>query len=47
MKTAGTGFKYQLDGKEIKNFDEFQRKLEDIEVTIEVENLVVKAKTVK
>ena len=47
MKTQGAGFKYQLDGKEIKNFDDFQRKLEDIEVTIEVDKLIVKAKTVK
>ena len=47
MKTTGVGFKYQLDGKEIKDFDEFEKKIKNIEVTIEVENLIVKAKMVK
>lgn len=47
MKTQGVGFKYQLDGITLKDIDEFERKIRDIEVTIEVENLVVKAKTVK
>lgn len=47
MKTEGTGFKYQLDGITLKDFDEFEKKIKNIEVTIEVENLIVKAKTVK
>lgn len=47
MKTIGNGFNYYLDGKQLKDFDEFERKIKNIEVKIEVENLEIKAKTVE
>ena len=45
MKVQGVGFSYYLDGKELKNFDEFERKIKNIEVTVEVTNLRIDART--
>jgi hypothetical protein len=45
MKTKGT-FKHFLNGKELTE-EEFQRKIKDIEVIIEVDKLIVKAKRKK
>lgn len=45
MKVQGVGFSYYLDNKELKNFDEFERKIKNIEVTVEVTNLRIDART--
>lgn len=47
MQTKGTGFRHFLDGIEVNTFEEFQRKIKNIEVTIEVDKLNVIAKTIK
>lgn len=45
MTTSGNGFTYWINNKECKNFDEWERKIKNIEVTIEVTNLRIDAKT--
>jgi len=46
MKISGEGFKYWLDDKQLRDFDEFERKTKNIEVKIEIDKLDVRAKTV-
>lgn len=47
MKLKLTGFKYFLDGVELKDFDEFEKKIEklDVETTVETNKLKVNART--
>ena len=45
MKVQGVGFSYYLDDKKLKDFDEFERKIKNIEVTVEVTNLRIDART--
>ena len=47
MKTAGKGFKYWLDGEQIKDFDTFEKKIKNINVKINVEGLNLYAKSGK
>jgi hypothetical protein len=45
MKTKGEGFKYVFNGVEVKDFDEFEKLIKNKDVEINVENLVISAKT--
>ena len=45
MKTEGKGFKYFLNGEQIKDFDAFEKKIKNIDVTIKVEGLNIYART--
>lgn len=45
MKIEGTGFKYWLNEKQMRNFDEFERKIKNIEVEINIDKLNVRATT--
>lgn len=45
MKVQGMGFSYFLDGKELKNFDTFEKRIMLLDVTIEVTNLRIDART--
>ena len=47
MKVRGTGFSYYLDNKELKNFDAWEKAIKNIEVTVDVEGLEIRAKTIK
>ncbi len=46
MKTEGVGFTYFYNDEELKNFDEFEKKIKTKNVVIEVNNLEVRAKDV-
>ena len=46
MKTEGKGFTFFLDEIKLRDFDEFERKIKNIEVKIEVKNLEIHAKRV-
>jgi hypothetical protein len=45
MKTQGN-FKYFLDGKQLKDFDEFENKTKNVDVSINVIGLEIYAKVV-
>ena len=46
MKTKGKGFKYFLDGEELKDFDTFEKKIKQLEIKeINVEGLNIYART--
>ncbi len=47
MKTVGTGFTYFLDGKVLKDFDEWERKIKNLNVETKVKGLELHAKTIK
>ena len=47
MKVEGNGFKYYLDNIEVKDFDTFEKKIKNIDVTINVEGLNLYAKSGK
>ena len=47
MKTTGNGFRYWVDEVEYKNFDDWEKKIKNLNVTTDVEGLNLKAKTVK
>ena len=47
MKVEGNGFKYYLDNIEVKDFDTFEKKIKNIDVTIKVEGLNLYAKSGK
>ena len=47
MKVKGEGFKYFLNGEQIKDFDTFEKKIKNIDVTIKVEGLNIYAKSGK
>ena len=45
MKVTGEGFSYWLNSVKLKNFDEFERKIKNIEVEINIDKLNVRATT--
>lgn len=48
MKVTGNGFKFFLDGEQLKNFDEFEKKISKIEVkeiTVDSKDLIINART--
>ena len=47
MKVKGEGFKYFLNGEQIRDFDTFEKKIKNINVTIKVEGLNIYAKSEK
>ena len=44
MKVVGS-FKYFLNGEQVKDFDTFEKKIKNIDVTIKVEGLNIHART--
>ena len=47
MKAVGNGFKYFLNDEQVKDFDTFENKIKNIDVTIKVEGLNIYARTEK
>jgi len=47
MKVRGTGFSYYLDDKELKNFDAWEKVIKNIEVTVDVIGLEIRAKAIQ
>jgi len=47
MKAEGSRFTYFLNGEQIKDFDTFEKKLKSLDVTIEVTNFRIDARTKK
>ena len=49
MKLKLTGFKYYLDEVELKDYDEFEKKIKklDVEITVDTNKLKVNARTRK
>ena len=47
MNVKGTGFTYLLDGKVLKDYDEFERKIKNLNVETFVKGLELHAKTIK
>lgn len=45
MKSEGNQFTYFLNGEQIKDFDTFEKKLKSLDVTIEVTNFRIDART--
>ena len=45
MKAEGNQFTYFLNGEQIKDFDTFEKKLKSLDVTIEVTNFRIDART--
>ena len=45
MKATG-GFEYYLDGVKLKGYDEFEKKIKNMEIKINVDNLKIYAVTV-
>lgn len=47
MTTSGNGFSYYLDNVKLKNFDAFEKAIKNIEVTVDIAGLELRAKTIK
>ena len=45
MKATGEKFSYFFDGKEVETFDKFEKLIKEKEVTIEVLNFRIDART--
>ena len=47
MKVQGTGFTYWLNEQKLKDFDSWEKAIKNIEVTVDVVGLELRAKTIE